>query len=64
MRSSRSRISPAALFVNVIARIPLGFTPCARSEMRDAVGENARLARACAGDDEERAVDVEDGWAR
>src|SRR5580765_5919668 len=27
MRSRRSRISPAALFVNVIARISFGFTP-------------------------------------
>jgi len=27
--SSRSRISPAALFVNVIARISCGFTPTA-----------------------------------
>ena len=30
IRSSRSRISPAALFVNVIARISFGFTPHAR----------------------------------
>ncbi len=29
MCSRRSRISPAALFVNVIARISFGFTPCA-----------------------------------
>src|SRR3954449_6515063 len=29
--ATRSRISPAALFVNVIARISFGFTPCARS---------------------------------
>jgi len=31
--------------------------------MRDAVGENARLARAGSGDDEQGAVDVEDGGA-
>ena len=28
VRSTRSFISPAALFVNVIARISFGFTPC------------------------------------
>src|SRR3954447_17141103 len=31
IRSRRSRISPAALFVNVIARISFGFTPCVAS---------------------------------
>ena len=63
MRSSRSRISPAALFVNVIARISFGFDAVRADQMRDAVGENARLARAGSGDDEQRPVDVEDGLA-
>ena len=31
VRSTRSFISPAALFVNVIARISFGFTPHAAS---------------------------------
>ena len=53
-RSSRSRISPAALFVNVIARISFGSTPQAREQVRDAVGEDARLAGARAGDHEQR----------
>src|SRR5436189_102015 len=36
--SSRSRISPAALFVNVIARISLGFTPQALSRCATRAG--------------------------
>ena len=62
-RSSRSRISPAALFVNVIARISFGFTPQRGDQVGDAVGEDARLARAGAGDDEQRALGGEDGLA-
>ena len=54
--SMRSRISPAALFVNVIARISFGSTPYVGEQVRDAVGEHARLARARARDHEQRAL--------
>ena len=63
IRSSRSRISPAALFVNVIARISFGFDAVRADQVGDATCEHTRLARACPGDDEQRAVDVEDGLA-
>ena len=53
-RSTRSFISCAALFVNVIARISFGFTPQRREQVRDAVGEDAGLPRARAGDHEQR----------
>ena len=61
MSSSRSRISPAALFVNVIARISCGLIPQRVDQVRDAVGEDARLAGAGAGDDEQRALGREHG---
>ena len=53
--SSRSRISPAALFVNVIARISFGLHADRVDQVRDAVREDARLAGARAGDHEQRA---------
>ena len=59
----RSRISCAALFVNVIARISFGSTPCVCEQVRDAVGEHARLARARAGDHEHRPLGGRDGLA-
>ena len=58
-----SRISPAALFVNVIARISFGFAPDRGDQVRDAVREHARLARARAGDDEQRPLGVQDRLA-
>ena len=58
---ARSRISPAALFVNVIARISFGFTPHGGEQVRDAVREHARLAGAGAGDHEQRPLGGEDG---
>ena len=63
IRSSRSRISPAALFVNVIARISLGFTPCARTRCATRWVSTRVLPGAGAGDDEQWTVDVEDGLA-
>ena len=61
--SRRSRISPAALFVNVIARISFGLHAVRADQVGDAVREHARLPGAGAGDDEQRAVDVQDGLA-
>ena len=59
----RSRISPAALLVNVTARIRLGSTPVLVDQARDARGEDARLAGAGAGEDEQGAFDVQHGLA-
>ncbi len=53
--ATRSRISPAALLVKVTARMLAGSTP-RESEVRDARGDHARLARAGAGQDEQRAL--------
>ena len=50
----RSRISAAALLVNVTARICHGAHALDADEVRDAVREHARLARAGAGEDEQR----------
>ena len=61
--STRSRISWAALFVNVIARISLARAWPRALEVGDAVREDARLAGAGAGEDEQRAVAVDDGVA-
>ena len=59
---ARSRISSAALFVNVTAddRARVG---AALDEARQAVRDDPGLARAGAGEDEERALVVEDGLA-
>ena len=60
--SSRRRfISPAALFVNVIARISFGFTPGRADQVDDPVREHARLPGARAGDDEHGPLGREDG---
>ena len=37
VRSTRSFISPAALFVKVIARISFGLTPTGGEQVRDAI---------------------------
>src|SRR5690349_14069105 len=55
--STRWRISCAALLVKVIARIDDGGAP---SWMRCAMREHPRLARAGAGDDQQRAATVHD----
>ena len=61
--STRSRISAAALFVNVIARISLGAGLVGAQQVRDPVREHAGLARAGAGQDQQRALAVGDGVA-
>ena len=60
--ATRSRISPAALFVKVSATMACG-RDAALDEPGDAVGDDARLAGARAGEHEERAVAVLDGVA-
>ena len=61
-RCARSRISRAALLVNVIATMCAGSAP--RSiEVRDLGGDHARLAAAGAGEHEQRAVAVAHGLA-
>ncbi len=57
--ATRSRISAAALLVNVIARILTGGTPWC-DQVGDAVGEHAGLARPGAGDHQQRPVLVDD----
>ena len=52
--SMRLRISAAALFVNVTARMPWGETPSTCDQPFDAVREHARLAAARAGEHERR----------
>ena len=51
----RSRSSPAARFVNVTARIRRGWTRLHADQVRDPVGDDARLARPGAGEDQQRA---------
>ena len=57
--ATRCAISPAALFVNVTARICRGIH-AAGHQVRDAVGDDAGLAAARARQDEQRAVHVKD----
>ena len=61
--ATRSRISPAALLVKVIARISPGLHAALGEQVGDAVGEHPGLARAGAGDDQQRAALVHDGLA-
>ena len=61
--SARSRISPAALLVNVIARISFGCARVGGDQVGDPVGEHAGLARAGAGQDQQRPVAVGDRLA-
>ena len=60
IRSTRSRISPAALLVKVIARIPSG-RDAVPDQVGDPVGDDAGLAAPRPGEDEERTLDVGDG---
>jgi hypothetical protein len=57
IRSTRFDISDAARRENVISRIRRG-SGTADDQMRDAVGKRVRLARAGAGDDQQRNADV------
>ena len=59
----RSRISPAALFVKVMARIAVGSTPLLADEAGHAVGQDPGLAAPGAGEHEQRPGPVEDGLA-
>ena len=59
--STRSRISAAALFVNVIARISGRLRADRGEQVRDAAREHARLAGARAGDHEQRPFGRQDG---
>ena len=59
----RSFISPAALLVKVMATTSSGRALRGGEQVGDAVGEHARLARAGAGQDEQRTVGVGDGLA-
>ncbi len=56
---TRSRISLAALLVKVIARISPGRAAPGRQQIGDAVGQHPGLARARAGEDQQRALAVE-----
>ena len=60
---TRSRISFAALLVNVIARISIGRAPPGRQQPGDPVGEDAGLARARAGEHQQRPLAVGDRLA-
>ena len=61
--STRSPISAAALLVKVIARIDSGHHAFVLDQVRDAIGDDARLAAAGAGKDEHRAFGGFDGFA-
>ncbi len=52
--STRPRISPAALFVNVTARMPCGDALFRLDDPRDPMGEHAGLAAARAGEHQNR----------
>ena len=59
----RSFISPAALLVKVMATTSCGCAVVHLDEVGHPVREHARLARARAGEDEQRALEVRDGLA-
>ena len=61
--STRSRISWAALLVKVMARISPAPRAARSGPGSDAVGQHARLARAGAGEDQQRPLAVRDGLA-
>ena len=63
IRSSRSRISPAALFVNVIARISFGRTPTARIRWATRCVSTRVFPEPAPGDHEQRPFRVEHGLA-
>ena len=55
--STRSAISAAALLVKVTARMESGSTPMLLDQVGDAIGDDARLAAARAGQDQHRPID-------
>ncbi len=61
--STRSAISLAALLVKVTARMESAGDAALFDEVGDAVGDDARLARACAGEQQHGAVDGLDAFA-
>ena len=61
--STRSRISWAALLVKVMARISLAPGLPGADQEGDAMGEDAGLARARAGEDQQRPLAVDDRLA-
>ena len=61
--TTRSRISPAALLVKVIARTLARRHAAGRQQVGDAAGDDAGLARAGAGEDQQRAALVGDRLA-
>ena len=60
--STRVRISSAALLVKVTARMRSGGRCSLADEVRDAVRDDARLAGARAGQDQQRAVGLKDSF--
>ena len=56
------RISSAALLVKVTARMRSGHGDTVADEVRDAVGDDPRLARPRAGKDQERPVGLKNGF--
>ena len=61
--STRARISSAALLVNVTASTSFGLRVAVADEIGDAAGDDARLAGAGAGEDQQRAVEVQNRFA-
>ena len=61
--STRSRISPRGLVGERDRQHFAGFGMPVADEVRDAIGDDARLARARASKDQQRTVDLQDGFA-
>ena len=59
--STRCRISPAALFVNVIARMLKGRTPRPLKSQANSRRDDTGLATAGPGQDQERSVEMRNG---
>ena len=60
MASMRTFISLAALLVKVTARTWWGVQPLFQHQVGDLVGDDPRLARAGAGDDEQGRIEMQD----
>ena len=60
--STRVRISSAALLVKVTARMRSGSARPLADEVGDAMGDDARLAGPCAGQDQQRAFGLENSF--
>ena len=61
--STRSRISPAALLVNVTARTWSGLRVPVADEVGDAIGDDARLAGSGAGEDQQGSISMQHRFA-